>query len=91
MDAMHMQQQMLEKQLLKAAEMMEEQIDSEMKKMDELDDDDIESLRQKRLKAMQRAHAAKQVSIVIFSWLFGSAQPQILKILIQILFEIFRG
>ena len=39
---------------------MEEQIDSEMKKMDEMDDDDIEKIRQKRLKAMQRAHAAKQ-------------------------------
>lgn len=60
MDAMHMQQQMLERQLLKAAEMMESQIDNEMKKMNELDDDDIEALRQKRLKAMQKAHAAKQ-------------------------------
>lgn len=55
-----MQQQMLERQLLKAAEMMESQIDNEMKKMNELDDDDIEALRQKRLKAMQKAHAAKQ-------------------------------
>lgn len=61
-----MQQQMLERQLLKAAEMMESQIDSEMKKMNELDDDDIEALRQKRLKAMQKAHAAKQVSLT--SW-----------------------
>ena len=40
---------------------MEEQIDSEMKKMDELDDDDIEAIRQRRLKDMQKAHAAKQV------------------------------
>ena len=47
--------------LLKAAEIMEEQIDSEMKKMDELDDDDIEKIRQRRLKAMQKAHQAKQV------------------------------
>ena len=46
---------------LKAAEIMEEQIDSEMKKMDELDDDDIEKIRQRRLKAMQKAHQAKQV------------------------------
>jgi len=53
-------QQMLEQQLLKAAEMMEEQIDNEMKKMDEMDDDDIEAVRQRRLKAMQKAHAAKQ-------------------------------
>ena len=45
----------------KAAEMMEEQIDNEMKKMDEMDDDDIEAVRQRRLKAMQKAHAAKQV------------------------------
>ena len=41
---------------------MEEQIDTEMKKMDELDDDDIEKIRQRRLKAMQKAHQAKQVS-----------------------------
>ena len=40
---------------------MEEQIDTEMKKMDELDDDDIEKIRQRRLKAMQKAHQAKQV------------------------------
>ena len=83
MDAMHMQQQMLERQLLKAAEMMESQIDTEMKKMNELDDDDIESLRQKRLKAMQKAHAAKQVSFA--AWFCG------LKIQIEILVEIFRG
>ena len=44
-----------------AAEIMEEQIDTEMKKMDELDDDDIEKIRQRRLKAMQKAHQAKQV------------------------------
>ena len=68
MDAMHMQQQMLERQLLKAAEMMENQIDNEMKKMNELDDDDIEALRQKRLKAMQKAHAAKQVR-TFCSWI----------------------
>jgi len=40
---------------------MEEQIDSEMKKMDEMDDDDIEKIRQRRIKAMQKAHQAKQV------------------------------
>jgi len=54
------QQAMLEQHLLKAAEAMEEQIDSEIKKMEELDDDDIEAIRQRRLKAMQKAHAAKQ-------------------------------
>ena len=42
---------------------MEEQIDTEMKKMDELDDDDIEKIRQRRLKAMQKAHQAKQVCL----------------------------
>jgi len=57
---MFAQQQILEQQLLHAAEVMEEQIDSEMKKMDELDDDDIEKIRQRRLKAMQKAHQAKQ-------------------------------
>ena len=41
---------------------MEEQIDAEMKKMDELDDDDIEKIRQRRIKAMQKAHQAKQVT-----------------------------
>ena len=44
---------------------MEEQIDSEMKKMEDLDEDDIEAIRQRRLKAMQKAHAAKQVFIPI--------------------------
>merc|ERR1712179_44908 len=63
MNPLFAQQQMLEQQLLKAAEMMEEQIDSEMKKMDELDDDDIEKIRQRRLKAMQKAHQAKQAFI----------------------------
>ena len=43
-----------------AAEVMEEQVDAEMKKMNELDEDDIEAIRQRRLKAMQRSHAAKQ-------------------------------
>ena len=77
MNPLFAQQQMLEQQLLKgkklkisgwlnlnilAAEIMEEQIDTEMKKMDELDDDDIEKIRQRRLKAMQKAHQAKQVS-----------------------------
>lgn len=56
----HMQQQALEQQLMHAAEVMEEQVDAEMKKMNELDEDDIEAIRQRRLKAMQRSHAAKQ-------------------------------
>jgi len=60
MNPMFAQQQMLEQQLLQAAEVMEEQIDSEMKKMADLDEDDIEKIRQNRLKAMQKAHAAKQ-------------------------------
>ena len=47
---MFAQQQMLEQQLLQAAEVMEEQIDSEMKKMADLDEDDIEKIRQNRLK-----------------------------------------
>jgi len=64
MNPLFAQQQMLEQQLLKAAEVMEEQIDSEMKKMNELDDDDIEAIRQKRLKDMQKAHAAKQAFLL---------------------------
>ena len=64
MNPLFAQQQMLEQQLLHAAEVMEEQIDSEMKKMDELDEDDIEKIRQRRLKAMQKAHQAKQVSFL---------------------------
>lgn len=60
MNPMFAQQQILESQLLQAAEIMEEQIDAEMKKMDELDDDDIEKIRQRRIKAMQKAHQAKQ-------------------------------
>jgi thiol-disulfide isomerase/thioredoxin len=60
MNPMFAQQQILEQQLLQAAEVMEEQIDAEMKKMDEMDDDDIEKIRQRRIKAMQKAHQAKQ-------------------------------
>ena len=52
MNPLFAQQQMLEQQLLHAAEVMEEQIDTEMKKMDEMDEDDIEKIRQRRLKGL---------------------------------------
>ena len=48
---------MLEQQLLRAAQQVEDQIDSELHKMENMDDDDIERLRQKRIDELKRCGA----------------------------------
>lgn len=41
--------QVIEKTVLKATKVLEEQLDSEIEKLERLNDDDIEKLRQKRI------------------------------------------
>lgn len=41
--------QVIEKTVLKATKVLEEQLDSEIERLGRLDDDDIEKMRQKRL------------------------------------------
>lgn len=52
--AMQQVQQILEQQLLRAAQQVEDQIDNELHKMEKMDDDDIERLRQKRVEELKR-------------------------------------
>ncbi|KAK6040259.1 hypothetical protein COOONC_22235 [Cooperia oncophora] len=47
-------------QLMKAAEVVEEHIDSEMKKLDTMDEDDLEVIRRRRLEEMKKVQKAKQ-------------------------------
>lgn len=54
-------EQVLGNQLLQVAQKVEEQLDSEINKLDSMNDDDIEKLRENRLKAMRKAQAQKQV------------------------------
>eukprot|EP01062_Namystynia_karyoxenos_P058827 TRINITY_DN50294_c0_g1_i1.p1 TRINITY_DN50294_c0_g1~~TRINITY_DN50294_c0_g1_i1.p1 ORF type:complete len:219 (+),score=108.16 TRINITY_DN50294_c0_g1_i1:77-658(+) len=49
----------VEQQVLQAAEIIEEQIDSEIKKLDEMDDDDIASIRDRRRKQLQAMQSQK--------------------------------
>ncbi|KAL4434318.1 hypothetical protein ABPG75_000759 [Micractinium tetrahymenae] len=54
-------QQMIEQQVLRAAQEVEAQIDSELHAMENLDDDDIERLRQKRIDELKRLQQKRQV------------------------------
>ncbi|PSC73423.1 choline isoform B [Micractinium conductrix] len=47
-------QQLIEQQVLRAAQEMENQIDSELKKLENLEDDDIENLRQRRIQELKK-------------------------------------
>jgi thioredoxin-like negative regulator of GroEL len=49
----------MEQQLLKAVEIVENQVDAELEKLDNLDDNEIERLRNNRLEAMKKAHNQK--------------------------------
>eukprot|EP01065_Artemidia_motanka_P043658 TRINITY_DN608_c0_g1_i3.p1 TRINITY_DN608_c0_g1~~TRINITY_DN608_c0_g1_i3.p1 ORF type:complete len:189 (+),score=76.10 TRINITY_DN608_c0_g1_i3:88-654(+) len=49
----------VEAQVLKAAEIIEEQIDSEIKKLDDMDDDDMESIRERRRRQLKQMQAQK--------------------------------
>ena len=52
-------QAILEQQMVRAAEVIEEQIDEEIKKVDEMDDDDLDMIRQRRIEQLKRARAQK--------------------------------
>lgn len=56
-------EQVLEQQLMAAASMVEQQLDSEIDKLDKLDKDEIEVLREKRIAAMKRAQDQKKTWI----------------------------
>lgn len=46
--------------LVKATQIVEQQVDAEINRMEKLDEDDFEVLRQKRLKALKKAQTQKQ-------------------------------
>lgn len=52
-------QGMLEEQMLQAAEIIEQQIDGELKKLDEMDDDDLESIRERRRNQLKKMASQK--------------------------------
>jgi len=47
-------------QLVKAAQIVEEQLDAEIDRLEKMDDDDLEALRQKRMAGMKKQQAKKQ-------------------------------
>lgn len=50
----------LETQLLKTAQNVEDQLDAEINRLDAMDDDELEKLREKRMQAMKKAQVQKQ-------------------------------
>uniref|UniRef100_A0A1I7XTK6 Thioredoxin domain-containing protein n=1 Tax=Heterorhabditis bacteriophora TaxID=37862 RepID=A0A1I7XTK6_HETBA len=48
-----------ETQLMKAAQLVEEHIDSEIQRLDNLDEDDLETVRRKRMEELMKAQKAK--------------------------------
>lgn len=50
----------LEQQLMAAANMVEQQLDCEIDKLDKLDKDELELLRERRIAAMKRAEDQKK-------------------------------
>lgn len=65
---------MLEKQLLKVAESIEQKLDQEIQKLDELDLDSIENIREHRLQQMKKMIKQKEewmakVYVVLFIFL----------------------
>lgn len=50
----------LEKQLLKVAETMEQKLDQEIQRLDELDMDSIENIRERRLQQMKKMIKKKE-------------------------------
>ncbi|CAI5445345.1 unnamed protein product [Caenorhabditis angaria] len=55
-----LQQQMLGEHLIRAAQVMEEQIDQEMNKLENLEEDDLEAIRRKRMDQIKKAQKSKQ-------------------------------
>eukprot|EP01061_Rhynchopus_euleeides_P039276 TRINITY_DN67409_c0_g1_i1.p1 TRINITY_DN67409_c0_g1~~TRINITY_DN67409_c0_g1_i1.p1 ORF type:complete len:191 (+),score=102.92 TRINITY_DN67409_c0_g1_i1:78-650(+) len=52
-------QKMMEEQVIKAAEIVEQQIDDEIEKVDAMDEDDLDVIRQRRLAQLKRVKAQK--------------------------------
>ena len=48
-------EQLLEQQLMAAANVVEQQLDSEIEKLDKMDKDELEILRERRIAAMKKA------------------------------------
>jgi len=53
-------EQILQDHLVKATSVVEQQLDAEIDRLDKLDDDDIEKIREKRMKALRKIQAQKQ-------------------------------
>lgn len=53
-------EQILEQQLMAAASVVEQQLDSEIDKLDKMDKDDLEVLRERRIAAMKKAEDQKK-------------------------------
>jgi len=60
-------QQVIGEQLLKAAQVAEEQVDKEIHRLETLDDDDLERLRQKRVEHMKQAQKQRNVCRILDS------------------------
>merc|ERR1712218_25557 len=50
----------LGQQLMKTAELMEDQVDAEMKKLESMDEDDLEALKKRRIEMMKKQQEKKQ-------------------------------
>lgn len=56
-------QEVLSEQLLKAAAVVEEQLDHQMERMDHLGEDDLEAIRRRRMQEIKKKQLEKQVLI----------------------------
>ena len=52
----------LENKLVEAAQIIEQQLDAELNRLDKLDEDELEKIRERRISAMKKAQAQKQVT-----------------------------
>eukprot|EP01063_Lacrimia_lanifica_P022936 TRINITY_DN30448_c0_g1_i1.p1 TRINITY_DN30448_c0_g1~~TRINITY_DN30448_c0_g1_i1.p1 ORF type:complete len:198 (+),score=116.71 TRINITY_DN30448_c0_g1_i1:54-647(+) len=60
MDGVAAQQEMLERQVIAAAEIVEQELDNEIAKADNMDEDDLEVIRRKRLAQLKKAKEQKE-------------------------------
>lgn len=58
----------LEHQLIKAAQTIEDHLDAELDRLEKFNDDDLEALRQKRMQEMKKNNEEKQVGSSCFSF-----------------------
>ena len=56
-------EQLLEQQLMAAANVVEQQLNSEIEKLDKMDKDELEILRERRIAAMKKAEDQKKTWI----------------------------